>query len=275
MNKQSREALDAYYVEADSWAKDRQDALRASRRIAWMVAAAAAAIAVLEAIALVVLMPLKRVEPYTLLVDRHTGFVQALNPLEPQRISADTALTQSFLVQYVIARESFDISTLQGNYRKVALWSAQSARANYIAGMQASNPDSPLVRLPRTAIVETTVRSVSPVARNVAMVRFVTQRLDENGRAQPPQAWVAMIRYRFSGAPMRMEDRFVNPLGFEVLRYRRDAEAVPVVADPPPRAALTGSNPPGSVAAPNASVPAPAPSTETPPAQPVQPEVTL
>ena len=275
MNKQSREALDAYYVEADSWAKDRQDALRASRRIAWMVAAAAAAIAVLEAIALVVLMPLKRVEPYTLLVDRHTGFVQALNPLEPQRISADTALTQSFLVQYVIARESFDISTLQGNYRKVALWSAQSARANYIAGMQASNPDSPLVRLPRTAIVETTVRSVSPVARNVAMVRFVTQRLDENGRAQPPQAWVAMIRYRFSGAPMRMEDRFVNPLGFEVLRYRRDAEAVPVVADPPPRAALTGSNPPGSVAAPNASAPAPAPSTETPPAQPVQPEVTL
>ena len=42
MNKQTREALDAYYVEAESWAKDRQDALRASRRTAWIVAAAAA-----------------------------------------------------------------------------------------------------------------------------------------------------------------------------------------------------------------------------------------
>ena len=90
MNKQTREALDAYYVEAESWAQDRQDALRTSRRTAWIVAAAAAAVAVLLAIALLVLMPLKTVEPYTLLVDRNTGFVQALKPLEPERISADT-----------------------------------------------------------------------------------------------------------------------------------------------------------------------------------------
>ena len=36
-----------------------------------------------------------------------------------------------------------------------------------------------------------------------------------------------MIRYRFSGEPMRVEDRFVNPLGFQVTRYRRDPEALP------------------------------------------------
>ena len=44
---------------------------------------------------------------------------------------------------------------------------------------------------------------------------------------QPPRAWVAVIRYRYSGEPMSAEDRFVNPLGFQVLRYRRDAEALP------------------------------------------------
>ena len=59
------------------------------------------------------LMPLKTVEPYTLLVDRQTGFVQALRPIDAERIAADRALTQSFLVQYVIARESFDIDSLQ------------------------------------------------------------------------------------------------------------------------------------------------------------------
>ena len=35
-------------------------------------------------------MPLKTVEPYTLLVDRQTGFVQALKPLDPR---ADLAAT--------------------------------------------------------------------------------------------------------------------------------------------------------------------------------------
>jgi type IV secretion system protein VirB8 len=237
MNKQAREALDAYYVEAESWAQDRQDALRASRRLAWIVAAAAVTIAILLALALLMLTPLKTVQPYTLLVDRNTGFVQALNPLDPALISGDAALTQSFLVQYVIAREGFDIDTVQANYRKVALWSDETARSTYIAAMQASNLESPLALYPRSTVIETRVKSVSPVARNVAMVRFETQRRDAGGRAEPRRAWVAIVRYRYSGEPMTLEDRLINPLGFEVLRYRRDAEALPpepaVVAQPP------------------------------------------
>lgn len=226
MNNQSREALDAYYKEADSWGQDREQGLRTSRRIAWWVAAAAAIIAVLEAIALATLVPLKTVEPYTLLVDRNTGYVQALEPLNPARIEGDTALTQSFLVQYVIAREGFDISTVQSDYRKVALWSGETARSSYLGLMQAANSESPLARYPRSTIVSVRVKSVSPVGRNIAMVRYETQRRDLNGQTEPPRAWVSMIRYRYTGAPMTLEDRFINPLGFQVLRYRRDQEAL-------------------------------------------------
>jgi type IV secretion system protein VirB8 len=70
MKQAARESLDAYYREADSWADDRQDMLRASRRTAWIVAGVAVAVALFEAIALIVLMPLKTVVPYTLLVDK-------------------------------------------------------------------------------------------------------------------------------------------------------------------------------------------------------------
>jgi type IV secretion system protein VirB8 len=260
MNKQAREALDAYYLEAESWGKDRQDALRASRRTAWTVAWAAVAVAVMEAMALIVLMPLKTVEPYTLLVDRNTGFVQALTPLDPQRISPDTALTQSFLVQYVIARESFDIDTIQASYRKVGLWSAEQARTDYLSATPASNPQSPLVLYPRTTVIETRVKSVSPMGPNTAMVRFETQRRDAGGQAQPPRAFVAIIRYRYSGEPMSVEDRFVNPLGFQVLRYRRDAEALPPepeVPPPPPAAAPVVKLPAVAVPAPGAPAAAP------------------
>ncbi|WP_252407265.1 VirB8/TrbF family protein, partial [Escherichia coli] len=92
-------------------------ALRGSQRTAWIVAGVACAIALMEAAALLALTPLKTVEPYTLLVDRQTGYVQALKPLDAQQVSANAALTQSFLVQYVIARESFDAAALQSNYR--------------------------------------------------------------------------------------------------------------------------------------------------------------
>ena len=226
MNKRSRETLDTYYREAESWASDRQEELRKSRKIAWIVAAVAAAVALLEAGALILLTPLKTVVPYTLLVDRHTGFVQAVRPLDEQRVSGDTALVQSFLVQYVVKRESFDADQVQANYRDVTLWSAESARAQYIAGMQGSNPESPLNRYPRNAVVETHVQSVSPVGSNVAMVRFQTRLRRPDGQVTPLGAWVAMMRYRFSGAPVRQEDRFENPLGFQVVRYRRDQEAL-------------------------------------------------
>lgn len=227
MKQSSREALSAYYREAGSWATDQAAALRSSRRTAWIVACVAAAVAVVEGMALIVLMPLKTVEPYTLLVDRTTGYVQALKPLEPTQITADQALIQSMLVQYVIARESFDIATLQSDYRKVGLWSADVARNDYLNLMQASNPAGPLARYPRTTVLETRIKSVSPLSDQSALVRFETVRRDAGGQYQSVQPWVSVVRYRFSGEPMAAEDRFLNPLGFQVVEYRKDPEALP------------------------------------------------
>lgn len=259
MKNKAREALDAYYREAGSWAEDSQAALRGSRRTAWIVAGVACSVALLEAAALIALTPLKTVVPYTLLVDRQTGFVQALKPLDVQTVTPDKALTQSFLVQYVIARESFDAGALQANFRKVSLWSEGNARSAYVSGMQASNPDSPLNRLPRSTQIETRVKSVSPVGTNTAMVRFETVRRDAGGSVQPANAWVAVIRYRFSGEPLRLEDRFVNPLGFEVSSYQRNAEALPAPVETAPTPIPTAAASPAPIPQP---APRPAPSPE-------------
>ena len=247
MNEQGRKMLDAYYEEAASWNSDRLTAMRASQRVAWIVASAAGVIAVMEACALVVLTPLKTVEPYTLLVDKTTGYVQPLKPLEPAKLAPDTALTQSYLVQYVIARESFDVTTASTNYRRVALFSAGAARNGYLAAMQSSNPQSPLVVYPRGTVIETRVKSVSPVGRDAALVRFDTVRNDPNGGLQPGRPWVALIRYRYSSDPMTLEDRYVNPLGFEVVQYRRDPEALAPAA---PEQAAFGAGPPSPTGSP-------------------------
>lgn len=228
MNDQSPpNAREAYYARSAGWAEDRQDALRLSRRVAWLVAGIAAGIAVLEAVALALLIPLKTVVPYTLLVDRTTGYVQMLKGTSPDSITADGALTQSLLAQYVIAREGFDIAMIGANYRKVALWSGEPVRGEYLAMMPATNPASPLQRIPRTSVVAVHVKSVSPLGPNTALIRFETERLDQGQLNGPREAFVSVIRYRFSGAPMALDDRLTNPLGFQVTHYRRDQEAPP------------------------------------------------
>ena len=239
MNDESRQNLDDYYRHAASWSEDRARDIAMSRKIAWIVAGVAGAIAVIEAIALVLLVPLKTVVPYTLLVDRQTGYVETIKPLERATISPDAALTRSFLVQYVIAREGFDIDSLNTDYRKVALWSADEARARYVSGMRASNPASPLVALPRRSLVQVQVRSVSSLNATTSLVRFTTVRTDPGAQAQAPKYWAAVIKYRFSGAAMSAEDRMINPLGFQVVRYRRDAETLPEATPLPPTAVPT------------------------------------
>ena len=222
MNQQAE-----YFDRAESWATDARISSLRSRRTSWTIAAVAVGIAALEALALAMLAPLKSVQPITLLVDRQTGFVQAIDPDTPRRVAADDLLTQSFLAQYVTAREGFDRATLPVDYRKVALLSAGTARQGYLAEMPATNPASPFRRLPSGSVIGVRVKSVSRLDPGTALVRFDTQQQSPGGGALLPQAWIATVRYAYSNAPMSLEDRLVNPLGFKVLSYRRNAEAPP------------------------------------------------
>lgn len=228
----------SYFAQAASWADDKTGRETRSRRIAWIVAAMATTIALLEALALVALLPLKTIVPYTLLVDRTTGHVQLLKGTHPETITPGSALTQSLLSQYVIARESFDRATISDQYRRVALWSDEAARRDYLALMPASNAASPFNQLPGRAMLTTRIESVSMLGPQTALVRFTTRREDarSSGGTSPPSYWVAVIRYRYVGAPQALEDRLVNPLGFKVVSYRRDQEA-------PPASSLPGAAP--------------------------------
>lgn len=238
---------DAYYAHAAAWAEDREASLRLSRRIAWLIAGIAAGIAMLEAVALVLLTPLKTVVPYTLLVDRHTGYMQPLRGNDADPLTADWALVQSLLAQYAIAREGFDVTSIAADYRKVALWSGETARSDYLSVMPASNPASPFQRYPRSSIVAVRVKSVSALGVGSALVRFETERRDQGQAAGAREHWVSVVRFRFSGAPMALDDRLINPLGFQVLRYRRDQEAPPpmVQSAATPSAATSSARQPG------------------------------
>lgn len=114
MNDLQGQKLDAYLAVADSWADDSAVQSARSQRTAWIVAGVASAIALLEAVAIVVMLPLKTVEPYTLLVDKQTGYVQELKPLQGAILQAvlETALdsTRAGPARAIISRDvrSFD-----------------------------------------------------------------------------------------------------------------------------------------------------------------------
>ena len=223
----------AYFADAATWSEDVNGTLRASRGRAWAVAAAAGLIAVLEALAIALMMPLKTVVPYTITVDRQPGAAQLARGIELGPLRQNEALLQSVLAQYVIARETLDATDLAANFRKVGLWSAGQARTDYLRLMDRRNPASPLLGATAATLIQTTIKQVTVMSPMSALVRFSTDRSDGGG-AITRTDWAAVMQFGFTGSPLRMEDRLLNPLGFQVTHYRRDAEAAPGAGGPPP-----------------------------------------
>jgi type IV secretion system protein VirB8 len=223
----------AYRQQAASWSEDVHGALRASARRAWWVAGVAAILVVLQTLALVLLLPLKTVVPYTILVDRQTGHAELARGVNLGPMSENEALLQSALAQYVIARETLDASDLAANYKKVGLWSKGVALQDYLKGMDRSNPASILNSANVDTQIATTIKSITPLDKGSALVRFATDRREAGGPAAR-RDWAAVIRYGYSGAPLSAEDRLINPLGFQVTHYRRDAETAPPPAGASP-----------------------------------------
>lgn len=226
-----------YYEAASTWAQDTHATLRRSQRTAWIVAGIAVGIAAIQAVALVVLVPLKQTMPYTITVDRETGYVQTTRGINLGTLSETEAVAQSFVVQYVLARETFDAADYREQYRKTLAWSQGAAETEYLRDWDQSNPNGIQSRVSPNTRIQVTVKSVTILGPRSAMIRFDTERSEGGGGPGMRQPWVASVRYSFSNKPINEQDRYLNPLGFQISSYRRDAETtqpVPMPAAPAP-----------------------------------------
>ncbi len=217
---------DEYFAAARSWAESQSSAQARETRIAWRVAAGAGVIALLLALALLLLVPLKSVEPYVLTVDRQTGSVEPAMGLSSGKLTQNEAVMQAQLAGYVIARETFDATDLALQYRRVQILSSPPVARAYVAEMAANNPDSPLNTLGRGDTVSIKVRSVSLIGEGAGLVRYTATRTALGSGSGQQSNFVAAISFGFNNRPLRPADRFDNPLGFQVTRYRRDAEGL-------------------------------------------------
>lgn len=78
-----------------------------SNKRAWLIAFVSVGVAILSIVAVLLLTPLKTVEPYVIRVDNTTGMVDILTILDEEQISSIEALDKHFVAQYIKAREGY------------------------------------------------------------------------------------------------------------------------------------------------------------------------
>ena len=214
-----------YYADGATWEHDIARRNRNSRSFAWIVASVMSVVAVGALGTLALLVPLKTYEPYMVVVDKTTGFVEVKRPMAEGPLSQDEAVTTFNVVRYVKARETYDPKALKDNFDLAQLLATGEAERDLVDLYTPSNPQNPLKVLGTGAEISVSIKSVTFPNNRTALVRFSTDQ--KTATDVTTRNWVSLVRFRYTAAPMRNEWRFDNPLGFQVIEYRRDQETAP------------------------------------------------
>ena len=235
----SGESLTQYFREATSWDADRLRQLQRNARRAWQVAGAGWVATVALAASLLLLMPLKRVDPFLVRVDSATGIVDVV-PVYAGKATLEQSVTRYFLSHYISVCERFNFGTAESDYEECGAFHAAQRNQAWYALWNPSNPGSPLNLHKDGSTVRVQVESVSFFQRasgvtDLAQVCYLKADRQGAGADERISHWIATIQYAYSAPSKDPRVRRWNPLGFKILELTTEPEATlePAAAQPP------------------------------------------
>ena len=226
----SEPELQSYFDEAASWDADRAALARKQARIAWVVAAGGWTCAVAVAVALMLLMPLKRVDPFVIRVDNATGLVDVV-PVFAGQTDMPEAVTRYFLDHYVTICERFNFVTAESDYEECGAFHTPARNQAWYSAWSKSNPTSPLNLYKDGTTLRAQVTSISFFTRanggvDLAQVRYVKAKRPSGGGEEQRTHWIATIQYAYAEPSKDTRTRRWNPLGFKIVDFRPEAEVL-------------------------------------------------
>src|SRR6202521_1297123 len=191
--------LQGYFAEAASWDRDRVAMQRRSARMAWWVAGAGWIASLALIAVLVILMPLKRVEPFVIRVDNASGMVDVV-PVYVGQEAMPEMMSRYFLTHYVTVCERFNFPTAESDYAECGAFHTPQRNQQWYAAWAKTNPDSPLNLYRDGTTIEARVTSLSFFTRgdgvtDLAQVRYVKAKRQSGSAEEQRSHWIATVRY--------------------------------------------------------------------------------
>lgn len=206
--------------EVQSWYKDRYQSVVVHRKIMGLIAMGSLGCTLMLAMVISQLIPLKTIEPYVLQIDSRTGFTQVVDPVTAQQLTANQAVNDFFIVQYIRSREGYNAQDLMHNVNIVRLMSENTRVYNdFMAAANPNNPQSPITRLGGGGTRSIRFKSITYIGPQTIQARVL---ISEKPDKMPPTEYHRIILLRFEYVKMNLttEERYLNPLGFRVTEYQ-------------------------------------------------------
>jgi type IV secretion system protein VirB8 len=214
-----------------NWYNDRYQFVVVQRNILALITLLSLLCSIAATFSISQLAPLKSVDPFVIQVDQKSGITQVVDPLKARELTANESINNYFMAQYIKARESYLGSQSAGyaNYNLVRVFSDGNVFGAYQREITLSNPDSAGARLGPGGLREVRIASIKFLDKKMLPTDeesrryIVTVQVTERSSSVTKVLHKSItIEFKYAELDLSAEDRYLNPIGFRVLKYRVD-----------------------------------------------------
>ena len=131
-----------------------------------------------------------------------------------------------FVWRYINARESYSVVDYEYNYGQVVrLMSAGDVYGAFYRMITGDGPNSPAA-LGRDSEKKVKLKSLTFLSGQKAQVRISVEQTKQGNGAPVVLQRIVTLDFVFADMSLSTEERFINPLGFQVTGYRVDEDTV-------------------------------------------------
>lgn len=211
-------------IEDKNWYRDRYQYVLVQRKLLSLITVVSLICTLTTVVVIAQLTPLKTVEPFVIQVDQKSGVTQTVDPLTVPELTANEAVNNFFIVQYIRSRETYSVADLAKNYNIVRIMSeSNKVYPEFIAQADPNNPQSNAARLGSTGVRTVKFKSITYLNPQLAQARLL---IEEKGEGYHQEHKIALVAFEYIKLNLTNEERYINPLGFRVKDYRLDEDVL-------------------------------------------------
>jgi type IV secretion system protein VirB8 len=164
------------------------------------------------------IMSSKSLEPYVIEVEEKTGVATVVDQLTSQNFTGNQMVLRYFINQFVQSATGYDPMTYKADVEKVRLLSVPRVYSDFKRRINAKD-------LGAESRFQLRIKSIQFPEPNSAQIRILRQIDLPNSDPTSKNEIINMKFYFSPNVELSMEERLINPLGFQVSEYLVSEEA--------------------------------------------------
>lgn len=161
----------------------------------------------------------KSLEPYVIEISDKTGMPTVVEQETVKKFTSDEVIKRYFINEFLRVSEGYDPFTYKQDYKKLRLLCDAKVYREFLSQLSVKNPESPINTLGSRGKREIKIKSIQFLEPQTVQVRAL---IENSGvyTGQKQRDVVIYMSFKFVNLNLSMQDRMINPLGFQVDSYR-------------------------------------------------------